>query len=163
MKFTHISPTAEKKSSLIEGTGLFAKNTIKKDEIVAVKGGHIFDGKSLKEIEKKLGPAEVQVADDLFIGPVAEHDREGAMLHLNHSCEPNVGVQGQIVFVAMQEIGAGEELTFDYAMTDDEDYEMECNCKAASCRKTITGRDWRSKDLQNKYGKYFSWYLLQKM
>ena len=42
-------------------------------------------------------------------------------MHLNHSCEPNLGLQGQIAFVAMRDIAADEELTFDYAMTDDED------------------------------------------
>ena len=41
-------------------------------------------------------------------------------MHLNHSYEPNLGVQGQITFVALCDIAADEELTFDYAMTDDE-------------------------------------------
>lgn len=35
------------------------------------------------------------------------------MLYTNHSCEPNIAIQGQIVFVAMREIAAGEELTHD--------------------------------------------------
>jgi SET domain-containing protein len=46
------------------------------------------------------------------------------MIFSNHSCEPNIGVQGQIVFVAMRDIAAGEELTHDWATTDDEDYRM---------------------------------------
>ena len=33
----------------------------------------------------------------------------------------------------------GEELTFDYAMTDDEPGELECNCKSPVCRKVIRG------------------------
>jgi SET domain-containing protein len=32
-------------------------------------------------------------------------------------------LQGQIVFVAMRDIAASEELTIDSAMTDDEPYE----------------------------------------
>jgi hypothetical protein len=36
---------------------------------------------------------------------------------------------------------------------------MACNCGAACCRKTITGQDWKSKELQAKYRGYFSWYL----
>ena len=44
-----------------------------------------------------LGPAEVQIGDDLFIGPVSMEERDGAMLFLNHSCDPNVGVNGHLV------------------------------------------------------------------
>lgn len=36
------------------------------------------------------------------------------MLYTNHSCDPNIGLQGQIVFVAMRDIAAGEELTHDW-------------------------------------------------
>ena len=93
----------------------------------------MFDRKTLKDLGE-LGSAEVQIADDLFIGPVAEAEREGAMMHLNHSCNPNVGVRGEITFIAMRDIEAGEELTFDYAMTDNEDYEMHCNCGTQNCR-----------------------------
>src|SRR4029077_4093578 len=31
-------------------------------------------------------------------------EREGGMMHLKHCCEPNLGLQGQIVFVAMRDI-----------------------------------------------------------
>ena len=85
------------------------------------------------------------------------------MMHLNHSCDPNLGIQGQIVFVALRDIEKDEELTFDYAMTDDENYEMECNCGSRQCRGTITGKDWMRKDLQNKYDGYFSWFTQRKI
>ncbi|HYO91128.1 MAG TPA: SET domain-containing protein-lysine N-methyltransferase, partial [Pyrinomonadaceae bacterium] len=107
-------------------------------------------------------PAEIQVAEDLFIGPLHEDEREGSMIFSNHSCEPNLGVRGQVVFVAMRRIEAGEELTHDWAMTDDDDYEMECRCGSRSCRKVITGRDWRRPELQQKYSGYVSWYLTEK-
>jgi hypothetical protein len=90
-------------------------------------------------------------------------EREGAMIFSNHSCDPNIGVQGQIIFVAMRDIDAGEELTHDWATTDDDAYEMECKCGARSCRKVVTGQDWRRKDLQEKYRDYISWYLRQKI
>ena len=161
MNLTWLSPKTEKRDSAIEGRGLFAKADIAKDEIVAVKGGHVFDSKTLKDLET-LGPAEVQIDDELHIGPISEAEREGSMMHLNHSCDPNVGVRGEISFVAMRNIEAGEELTFDYAMTDNSNYEMECNCGAQSCRRLITGRDWQRRDLQERYGNYFSIYLLRK-
>ena len=74
------------------------------------------------------------------------------------------GVQGQIIFVAIRDIQAGEELTHDWAMTDDDTSERECNCGSPQCRKIITGQDdWRRKDLQEKYGEYMSWYLQEKI
>jgi hypothetical protein len=84
-------------------------------------------------------------------------------MHLNHSCEPNLGLQGQVVFVAMRGIAAGEELTIDYAMTDDEPYEMECQCGSGTCRKLITGTDWRKPELQKKYDGYFSWFIQRRI
>ena len=62
-----------------------------------------------------------------------------------------------------REIEAGEELTHDWAMTDDDDYQMQCNCGAAGCRRVISGRNWRRPELQQKYREYMSWHLLQKI
>ena len=161
--FSYISPKAFVRESPIHGRGLFAIAPIAKDEIVAIKGGYIFDRRTRARVEASLGPAEIFVADGFFIGPLAEHEREGGMIFSNHSCNPNIGIQGQIVFVAMRAIQAGEELTHDWATTDDDSYEMLCQCGAPNCRQVITGQDWRRKDLQEKYREYMSWYLQQKI
>jgi len=160
---THLSPKVVVKASAIHGRGLFAREPIGRGEIVCVKGGHVFDRRRLAELQPELGPAEIQIAADLFIGPVRAAEREGSMIFSNHSCEPNLGVQGQIVFVAMRDVAAGEELTHDWAMTDDDSYEMACSCGAPTCRRVITGQDWRRPELQQKYGDYMSWYLLRKI
>ena len=115
------------------------------------------------QVERRLGPAEIQVTDDLFIGPTTPKEREGGMMHLNHSCEPNLGVAGQIVFVALRDIVKDEELTFDYAMTDDEPYEMRCNCGATNCRGVVTERDWMMKEVQQQYDGYFSWFIQRRI
>ncbi len=157
------SPKTVTKPSPIHGMGLFAREAIAVDEIIVIKGGHIFDAAALREVEARLGPAEIAVADGLFIGPRSAKERDGSMLFTNHSCDPNIGVQGQIVFVAMRAIAAGEELTHDWATTDDDDREMTCRCGAVCCRGTITGQDWRRPDLQEKYHGYFSWYLQRRI
>lgn len=160
---SYISPKATVKESLIHGRGLFAVEPIEKGEIVAIKGGYIFDRHTLTEAEALLGPAHITIADGFFIGPLSEHEREGGMIFSNHSCDPNIGVQGQIVFVALRDIQAGEELTHDWSTTDDDTYEMECHCGAQNCRGVVTGQDWRRKDLQEKYRNYISWYILEKI
>jgi len=158
------SPKTEVRESKIHGRGLFAIADIAKNEIVAVKGGHIVDRKSLREkITPLLGPVEIQIGDDLFIAPVTEEERELSMLYSNHSCAPNLGVRGEITFVAMRDLRAGEELTHDWAMTDDDDYSVECNCGVPDCRKILTGNDWQRPDLQRRYAGYFSAYLACKI
>ena len=163
MNLTYFSPKTEKRASGIEGRGLFTREVISKGEVVVVKGGYVMTREQRDEVGRRLGPTEIQVTEELFIGPVTEEEREGGMMHLNHSCEPNLGLQGQIAFVAMRDIAADEELTFDYAMTDDEPYEMECNCGSSSCRKVITGQDWMKEELQRRYDGYFSWFIQRRL
>lgn len=160
---TYLSPKTEPRSSQIHGTGLFANVAIAAGEIVAVKGGHILTGAEWRKLEPLLGPAEIQIGEDLFIAPTSDSEREGCMVYSNHSCEPNIAIQGQIVFVAMRDISPGEELTHDWATTDDLDYKMECHCGSASCRKIITGKDWMKPELRKKYAGWFSWHIQRKL
>jgi SET domain-containing protein len=164
MPLSYRSSKTEVRQSRIHGRGLFATDDIAKDEIVAVKGGHIIDRKTLREkVTPRLGPVEIQIDNDLFIGPISNEERELSMLYSNHSCNPNLGVRGEITFVAMRDIRAGEELTHDWAMTDDDDYSVECKCGVRNCRKVLTGKDWQRADLQNRYAGYFSVYLAKKI
>ncbi len=163
MNLTYFSPKTEKRGSDVEGRGLFASESISKGDIVVVKGGYVMTKDQRDQVERRLGPAEIQVTDDLFIGPTTPKEREGGMMHLNHSCEPNLGVAGQIVFVARRDIVKDEELAFDYAMTDDEPYEMRCNCGATNCRGVVTGRDWMMKEVRQQYDGYFSWFIQRRI
>ena len=163
LPLSYLSSKTVVKDSPIHGRGLFAATAISAGEIVAIKGGHIITGETLATLQEKLGPAEIQIGDDLFICPVTEEERKGSMIFSNHSCDPNIGVRGQIVFVAMRDIEAGEELTHDWAMTDDDDSTTQCRCAATNCRRTIRGKDWQLRELQARYGNYFSSYLLEKM
>jgi uncharacterized protein len=164
MRLSYLSPKTAVRESKIHGRGLFATADIAKDEIVAAKGGHIVDRKTLREkIRPRLGPVEIQIDEDLFIAPVTDEARELSMLYSNHSCDANLGIRGEITFVAMRDIRAGEELTHDWAMTDDDDYSVECKCGAANCRRIITGKDWQHPNLQKRYAGYFSAYLADKI
>jgi SET domain-containing protein len=160
---TYRSPKTEVKASPIQGRGLFARAAIASGEIVAVKGGYVLSAKEWRELAKTLGPADIQLTEDLVIAPVRAEERDGAMLFSNHSCDPNVAIQGQIVLVAMRDIAAGEELTHDWATTDDDDSTMACRCGSAHCRGTITGKDWMNPRLQAKYRGWFCWFLQRKI
>lgn len=164
MALSYRSPKTEVRESKIHGRGLFAIADIAKNEIVAVKGGHIVDRKTLREkITPWLGPVEIQIDDDLFIAPVTVEERELSMLYSNHSCDANLGMRGEITFVAIRRIRAGEELTHDWATTDNDDYSVDCKCGAPNCRKILTGKDWQRPELQKRYTGYFSAYLARKI
>ncbi len=76
--------------SPIQSQGLFAIEPIRKGEIVCIKGGHIFRREHLADLNARLGAAEIPIADDLFIGPMTEDERNGSMIWSNHSCDPDI-------------------------------------------------------------------------
>jgi SET domain-containing protein len=161
---SYISPKASRGArSDIEGRGLFALEPIAKGEIIAVKGGHIVDAATLEANKEVVGNSDIQIADGLYLAALSPDEYEDVMLYLNHSCAPNAGVRGNVIFVTMRDVAAGEELTIDYAMIDDFDGEMTCRCGASSCRGVVSGKDWQRPELQQRYAGYFSWYLAAKM
>ena len=154
------NPKTDKRLSPIEGRGLFAREVIAAGEIVAVKGGAVMDAAAFALIKHQVSPAEIQIEDGLYIAPRTADEVEANILCLNHSCDPNVGVRGQITFVAMRDIPRGAELTIDYAMIDGDPRErMDCACGARECRRLVTGDDWRRAELQRRYAGYFSRYI----
>jgi hypothetical protein len=154
---SYISPQAAVPASSIHGQGLFAVAPIAKGEIVCIKGGYIFNRHILQAMPDWYRAAAIQVTENLFIGPRYEDERQGSMIFSHHSCEPIVGVQGQVVFVAMRDIATGEEVTHDWATTDDE-YTMACQCGSVQCRQVITGQDWQRPELQQNYQGDIAWY-----
>lgn len=68
------------------------------------------------------------------------------------------------VMVARRDIKKGEELYYDYATSESNDYMyMDCLCGAPQCRKVITGKDYRLPQLQELYKGHFLPYLQRKM
>ncbi len=160
---SYLSPRTEVRESPIHGSGLFAREAIPRGEIVVIKGGYVFDTATLREVEKSVGSAEIPVAEGLVIGLVSPSEREGGMIWSNHSCEPNIGVQGQIVFVAMRDIRAGEELTHDWATTDDDSYQMTCRCGSPGCRGIDHRPGLAAPGPAGEVRGYIAWYIQRKI
>jgi len=69
--------------------------------------------------------------------------------YMNHSCEGNVGFDEDGDFIAIRNIEPGDELTYDYGLAESNPgFAMACTCGSTSCRKTITGNDWKSRSFQ---------------
>jgi uncharacterized protein len=138
----------------------FAVRPIRRGEVVAVKGGHILDRRAL---QRSPAVSYIQIGDDLYIGAATPREVPANKLFINHSCQPNVGLRGEITFVALRDVAAGEELTYDWAMEENPRDRKRCTCHARSCRKILTGRDWTIPALQRRYRGYFSAYLEAKI
>ncbi|MEK9201524.1 MAG: SET domain-containing protein-lysine N-methyltransferase, partial [Patescibacteria group bacterium] len=154
------------KSAEEKGAGSFANAPISKNETLVVQGGRIMNFKHIEESDyEPFYNHCFQIEKELLICPIEpKKEKLDGIFQINHSCGPNCGFYGQIVLIAMRDIRAGEEITYDYAMTDANTHdvvcmEMKCLCGAKDCRGIVTGEDWKDKNLQKKYRGFFSTYM----
>jgi hypothetical protein len=159
-----ITPKAVKGASAIEGRGVHAVEAIAGGEVVAVKGGHIMDGSAVAGLPEAIRNSVFPIGPDLFLAALTDDEYDGVMMRVNHSCEPNVGMGGNVLLVSMRDIAAGEELTIDYALfLGDPGFAMGCRCGTAACRGVVRGTDWMRADLRARYRGWFSWWLQREM
>jgi hypothetical protein len=91
-------------------------------------------------LPEALRDSALPIAADLFVAALTDSEYDGVLMRINHSCEPNVGMGGNVLLVAMRDIAAGEELTIDYALfLSDTGFAMDCRCRTAACRGIVTG------------------------
>ena len=161
MDYNWLTPKAEARPAGDKGWGSYVTSPIAAGETVAVFGGWVIDGTQLATMSLDRQHRSIQIDADLYLVS-SDTPEPGDML--NHSCEPNCGLQGSQILVAMRDIAPGEELSFDYAMCDASDYdEFTCLCGAPTCREIVTGADWRSPVLQERYAGWFSPYLVRRI
>ena len=140
---------------------VFARVFIPKGELISLWGGDIVLMSSLDPSMPRFTQRVLQIDEELCILTAEEKEPNDCF---NHSCDPNLGFTGQIGLVTMRDVQAGEELTFDYAMSDSSPYdEFECYCGSKICRKKITGNDWKIPELWRRYEGYFSTYLAKRI
>ena len=159
---TYRSPKIEVREDTLAGRGVVAIADISKDEIVAIKAGNIITRAELELATQAAGDMALQIDDDFYLAPRTADDVEDMSVLINHSCDPNVGFRGQVVYVAMRNIRPGEELCHDYSMERADNYLLDCHCGSALCRGKVTGQDWKLPELQQRYGDYFSIYIRNK-
>lgn len=141
--------------------GLFARTSIQRGELLVVWSGEIYNHLDMQQLPEEQHARSIQVEEDIYLVPMIPDDPAD---YVNHSCNPNAGLSGQIALVAMRDIKQGEEICFDYAMSDASPYdEFICLCGATHCRKRITGNDWLLPELQKRYAGYFSPYIQRRI
>ena len=157
MNHSWLHPFAVARPAGAKGRGVFATDPIAAGTIVTAFSGFAMDGATFEALPADQQVHSLQIAEDLFLAsPAAAEDAD----LFNHSCEPNLGISGSIMLVTLRDIAPGEEMTFDYAMCDADDYdEFECACGSGACRRKVTGNDWMLPELQDRYRGFFSTYL----
>ena len=141
--------------------GVIAVEKVSAGELLGVWSGVILDLETLLQQPEEIRRHSVQVEENHYLVSIKPDE---APDFINHSCEPNAGLNGQICVVAMREIYPGEEVTIDYAMCDASVYdEFECQCGTTLCRGKVSGSDWKRSDLQKRYAGHFSPYIQRKI
>src|SRR5205814_8259858 len=74
----------------------------------------------------------LQMGDDQFYALLSGDTLD---IPVNHSCVPNCGIRESLQIIAMRAVEPGEEMTFDYAMSESSDFIMDCLCQDLECRK----------------------------
>jgi hypothetical protein len=157
----YLSSLAEAREIPPKGFGSFAVDPIPMGTIVATFGGTILTRINFETYPLEQRSRSIQIDMDQFVlGPESRESGDS----INHSCLPNCGIRNATQLIAMREIAAGEELTYDYATSDTSDYdEFECACGSDNCRGRVSGDDWKLPDLQKRYQNMFSPYVQRKI
>ena len=139
------------KKSKIDKKGLYASQNIEKGtKIIEYKGKIISVKKS--EVDPKFDNRKA-----IYLFNINDrYDLDGNFKFntarlINHSCDPNCEVTGtglKVWVYAIKDIKKGDEFSYDYGFSFDEDYKnYPCRCKSENCCGYIVreGSRWRLK------------------
>jgi SET domain-containing protein len=131
-----LAPGLTIKASSISGRGCFATKYFKRGRRIAeYTGEKISNAEAERRKHRRI--LRICAVDERWS---LDGSRGGNGTHyMNHSCRPNAftrTLRSHIIFFALRDIKAGEEITIDYEETLHSDRKR-CSCAAASCRGTI--------------------------
>jgi SET domain-containing protein len=124
------------RSSAIHAAGCYTTTHVRKGERIAeYTGRHI--GK--EEADELYQDYPVTYLFGLGDGSTVIDGFCSAMF-INHSCNGNAETtaeDGHIWIIALRDISAGDEITYDYCLYDGSDDPCTCNCGANNCRGSM--------------------------
>ena len=149
----------EIRKSGISGKGVFAIKNIKKFQTIHFLKGETM---SIKEMMKRVDEGKEGQSDPLGIDDEIYLDLDELSRTFNHSCNPNAFIKGKNELVALKDIRKGDEITYDYSTTMDDNEEKikeaggelwvgRCKCGSNNCRKIIHQFKTLSKEAQTFY------------
>jgi len=124
------------RSSSIHAAGCYTTQPIRKGARVCE-----YDGRRLSKSVADERYADRPVTYLFTCGRNTVIDGFGTAMFLNHSCDPNCEtvqeVDGRIYIIAIRNVAAGEELTYEYNLHDSDEADADCYCGAGACRGTM--------------------------
>jgi SET domain-containing protein len=128
------------RSSSIHAAGCYTTRAIKKGARVCEYDGPRF---AKDEADERYKDRDItylfSCGDDQTV-----IDGFGIAMFINHSCDPNCeseNLGGRVFVMAIRDIAAGEELTYEYNLYDSDDDDADCYCGAEKCRGTMFSED----------------------
>lgn len=124
------------RSSAIHAAGCYTTTAIRKGARVAEYTGHMM---TKDQADQRYEDSPVTYLFGLGDGSIVI-DGHSAAMFVNHSCAANCEteeIEGRVWIMALRNIAAGEEITYDYCLYDGGDDEAICNCGAKKCRGTM--------------------------
>lgn len=142
-------------NGVIEGQGLIAQGLIKAGEVISTlppEAPRTLISQVLSWPPEQQEAFLIHSYQTSETECVSEQD-EGRFM--NHSCDPNTWWLDDETMVARRDIQPGEEITYDYSMTEVAvPMEMACRCGSPLCRGRVTNHDYLIPDWQKRYGEY---------
>ena len=156
-----LSPKCCVRQSPSNGRGVFAKEAFEAGELVAVWGGKVYTAEEcarLSQAVPQFSTHAIGICEGYFLGSDNLFEFDDSEL-FNHSCDPNIGIRGQIILLTRRPVPASEELVFDYETIDTDPGNFTCRCGAADCRGTLDGNAWRDPGFQRRHRGWLSCYI----
>lgn len=144
------------KESGIHNKGVFAKKEISKGtKIIEYVGNKITKAQSQKIAETQFDRSQKDASEgSVYIFELnKKQDIDGNVSwnpakYINHSCSPNCEVEiirGHIWIIALRDIKAGEELSYNYGYDSEDFLEHPCRCGSPNCVGYILAEEHWSK------------------
>ena len=141
------------------GRGVFAVKRIRSGELIAAFEGRVYHAERISLLPNDppgfLRDHVIQTGPREYL-----HGKGGLAELINHSCSPNCGIKKRVEVVAMRDIAPGEQVTWDYEMSENSDWEMKCQCGSQECRGIIRGYDYMPEAIRRRYRGFISEWLV---
>jgi SET domain-containing protein len=154
-----VSPKLVPGKSKIHGNGVIAAEPIKAGEKLMEFGGEIISPEDFETDVYRMRSIW-QVGESVYLALREDDPVPSLDENLNHSCDANCWLSGDVDLVARRDIAAGEEITLDQGTWnhDEDEYVWDqdhCTCGADGCRRTLTHNDWKLPLVQSRYRGHF--------
>ncbi len=132
------NPNVARKETHRYGLGVYAIGDIQKGEFISTFGtGIAYWARNALSLPNDppvyAGRHAVQYAEHLW----CDGELHRIARYIAHSCDPNCGIKNLFDIVAIRDIRAGQEIAWDYAMTEDSNFRMDCLCGSPGCRGVV--------------------------